>query len=159
MRKSLAIAIAAIAAGASGTAIAQDIFAEPNVDTVVLSANFEDDPRTLDVVSGGGINAAEAIEGCSGYISDAPDVRLSFTAEPSPSAFPLHISVRSDGDTTLVINAPDGNWYCNDDGQEGINPSIVFGPAQSGDYEIWIGSFDEEEYHDAKLDISELSGQ
>ncbi len=156
----VSIALAAIALGVSGTAIAQNIFGEPNSGSVSLSANFDEDPTTVEVVSGGDLDASEAIgSGCSGHISEDPDVRLSFTADPQPDAFPLFISAVSDGDTVLVINAPDGNWYCNDDGGEGSNPLIVFGPAQSGDYEIWVGSYDEGEYHDATLRISELSGQ
>ncbi|EAQ30175.1 hypothetical protein NAP1_05345 [Erythrobacter sp. NAP1] len=157
--KRISIALATVALGVSGTALAQNIFGDPNSGTVTLSANFEDDPRTVSVTSGGDIDASEAIDGCVGYISEDPDVRLSFTADESPNAFPLYISATSDEDTVLVINAPDGNWYCNDDGSEGQNPSVVFGPAQSGDYEIWIGSYEQGQYHDAQLNISELGGQ
>lgn len=160
MLKSVSIAIAALAVGTAAVASAQNIFGDPNSGTIVLEAGFPDDPRTIEVVSGGSINASEAIGECSGYISEDPDVRLTYTADDAPNALPLFISARADGDTVLVVNAPDGRWYCNDDGQnEGVNPSIVFGPAQSGDYEIWVGSFEEGEFHEAQLDISELRGQ
>lgn len=160
MLKSLSISVAALAVCATGAASAQNILGDPNSGTVVLEAGFPDDPHTVELVSGGSINAEEAIGNCSGYISEDPDVRLTFTRDETHDALPLFISVRADGDTTLVINAPDGNWYCNDDGQgEGVNPSVVFGPAQSGDYEIWVGSFEEGEFIDAQLDISELGGQ
>ena len=160
MLKSISFAVAAIAVGATGVASAQNIFGEPNSGTVVLEAGFPEDPHTVELVSGGSVNAAEAIGDCAGYISEDPDVRLTYTASDANDALPLFISARADGDTTLVINAPDGRWYCNDDGQgEGVNPSIVFGPAQTGDYEIWVGSFEEGEFIDAQLDISELRGQ
>ncbi len=152
-------AIAALAAGLSTAGAAQDISAEPNAGTIVLEANFTPDPTTMDVTSGGEIDVSEVIPGCTGYISEAPDVRLTFTAEPAPDAFPLYIYALSSGDTTLVVNAPDGNWYCNDDGEQGLDPTLVFSPAMGGDYEIWVGSYDEDEFHDAKLSVSELEGR
>lgn len=144
----------------TGAASAQNIFGEPGSGSITLEAGFDEDPRTISVTSGGPIDASETIGDCAGYISENPDVRLTFTADDQPNALPLFISVRADGDTTLVVNAPDGSWYCNDDGQgETFNPSVVFGPAQTGDYEIWVGSFEEGQFHDAELDISELGGQ
>lgn len=157
LKQSLGFAAIALAMTATGSA--QDITAEPNSDSVSLEAGFTPDPSTVNVTSGGLIDVSSRIDGCSGYISDAPDVRLTFSASGSPDALPLYIYAKSSGDTTLVINAPDGNWYCNDDGSEGVDPMVVFGPAMSGDYEIWVGSFDEGEYHDATLEISELDGQ
>jgi hypothetical protein len=160
MKKALTIALATFALGTSGAVAAQDIFGDPNSGSITLEAGFPNDPRTIEVIAGGTINADEAIGNCAGYISDDPDVRLTFTADDDANALPLFISARADGDTTLVINAPDGSWYCNDDGQsDGFNPSVVFGPAQTGDYEIWVGSFDQGEFHEAQLDISELGGQ
>lgn len=162
MQKSVATILAALAigAGVTATAAAQNIFGEPGSGTVTLEAGFEDDPHTLDVTSGGPVDAVETIGECAGYISEDPDVRLTFTASDEPNALPLFISVRASSDTTLVINAPDGSWYCNDDGQdENFNPSVVFGPAQTGDYEIWVGSFEQGQFHDAQLFISELGGQ
>ncbi len=122
--------------GIDDSATAQDIGAEPNSGTIELEANFPDDPAATEVLSGGSIDVSRVIEGCTGYISNEPDGRLSFTASPDPDAYPLYIYALSSGDTTLVINAPDGNWYCNDDGDEGLDPSIVFGPAMTGEYEI-----------------------
>lgn len=143
----------------SAPAIAQDLFAEPNSATIVLEANFAEDPTKADVISGGEIDVSTVVEGCNGYISDAPDVRLNFSTYDSPAAFPLYIYALSEEDTTLLINAPDGSWYCNDDGNSGTNPSIVFGPAMEGDYEIWVGSYEEGTYHEAQVGISEIEGQ
>jgi hypothetical protein len=160
MLKSISVALAVLAVGAAGVVSAQNIAGTPNSGTVTLVSGFPDDPHTIDLISGGEIDANVAIGDCTGYISEDPDVRLRYTADDANNALPLFISVRADADTTLVVNAPDGRWYCNDDGQgEGVNPSVVFGPAQTGDYEIWVGSFDEGEFHEAQLDISELGGQ
>lgn len=157
------IIFATLAATTPIAASAQDIGADATFGSIELEANFAEDPTSVEVTSGGEIDVSETIDGCVGFISDEPDVRLTFTASTSPDAFPLFISAVSDGDTTLVVNAPDGRYYCNDDGNDGgengTNPSIVFGPAQSGAYEIWLGSFEEGEYLPAEVLISELSGQ
>lgn len=153
------IAFATLALGLAATGSAQDISGDPISDTVYLEAGFTPDPYVIDVTSGGTIDASSSVQGCSGYISSQPDVRLTFSGNNDSNSSPLYIHASSNEDTTLLINAPDGQWYCNDDGGEGTNPMIVFGPAMSGDYEIWIGSYDRGEYHQSQLLISELSGR
>lgn len=68
----------------------------------------------------------------------------------------LIISVASSADTTLVINARNGDWYCNDDGGNGFNPSIEFPAPLTGNYEIWVGTFGAVSLAPAQLNISEL---
>ena len=68
---------------------------------------------------------------------------------------PLVISVSSNRDTTLVVNGPNGRWYCDDDSGEGLNPSLRFGSPMSGQYDIWIGSYSGD-YVSGTLSISEL---
>jgi hypothetical protein len=155
--RSLAAAVPiALAALPVASASAQDPLAKPASGAIVLEAGFADDPRTLTVISGGPVNAAETIPGCSGHVSEAPDIRLTYIADPSPDALPLFIHALSQGDTTLVVKAPDGNWYCSDDGVNAMNPMLVFGPAMSGDYAIWLGSFEPDRNHEAILAFSEL---
>lgn len=160
MKKPFAIAALSLAlsTGLAVSGSAQNTGAKPISDTVRLSSGFTPDPTIVNVTSGGNLDASVRVNGCSGYISDAPDVRLNFSADNSPSTMPLYITAKSTGDTTLLINAPDGRWYCNDDGASGSDPLIIFGPAQSGNYEIWIGSFSQGDYHSATLKISELNG-
>lgn len=141
---------------AGTTASAQAPGTKPAMGAIILEAGFDEDPRTITVFSGGSINASEKIPGCSGYISEPPDVRLTYTADPSPAAMPLFIHALSEGDTTLVVKAPDGNWYCNDDGVNAVNPMVVFGPAMSGSYEIWLGSFEPDRNYEVVLAFSEL---
>jgi hypothetical protein len=150
------LASSALTLALATPAIAQDITADPNFGTHNLQAGFSPDPYTVSVTSGGGIAASNAADGCVGTVSDAPDVRLSFSASDSATARPLIISVDSTEDTTLLINAPDGSWYCDDDSGSGSNPMVVFGRAQSGRYEIWVGTYSNGEYHSAQVRISEL---
>lgn len=50
----------------------------------------------------------------------------------------LSASVESDGDVTLVVEGPDGN-YCSDD-VNGLMP-VISGDWPAGTYNIWIGDF------------------
>lgn len=150
----LTAALACFAVGA-GAAYAQDASLAPTQGRVELASGFTPDPYNVQIVSGGAINAANSIGGqCVGFIANAPDFDLYWTAGAS---LPLAISVESNADTTLVINAPDGRWYCNDDGGfNGMNPGIRFNSAQSGLYDIYVGTYGGTQNHATVLTISEL---
>lgn len=148
---------AAFAATAlAGVASAQNFSLNPNYGTVALSGGFTPDPYVINLQSGGSIPASNISSSCAGFITDAPDVRLQFSA----GSLPLIISTSSSSDTTLVINAPDGSWYCDDDGGEyGLNASIYFSRPQSGQYDIWVGTYGSASLQPAQLHISELYSQ
>lgn len=147
---------AAFAATAlAGVASAQNFSLNPTYGTVALSGGFTPDPYVINVQSGGSIAASNISSSCAGYIADAPDVRLQFSA----GSLPLIISTSSSADTTLVINGPDGSWYCNDDGGQGFNASIRFNNPQSGQYDIWIGTYGSASLQPAQLFISELTSR
>jgi hypothetical protein len=147
--------IAAVATLAASAAQAQDISAAPTFGTHAISGGFQPDPMNFQIVSGGELNAAETIgRGCQGYVTNAPDVRINYT----PGSLPLIISVNSTSDTTLVINAPDGSWICDDDsGNFGTNPSVTLRNVMPGQYDIWVGSYTQGDAAGATLSISELT--
>jgi len=148
-----AAAAALAAVTTAGVAAAQNYGLQPAYGTVNLSAGFTPDPVNVNVLSGGRIDASTRFNGCRGFIADAPDVRLNYRA----GSLPLIISVNSQADTTLVVNGPDGSWYCDDDGgNTGLNPSLRFGTPQSGQYDIWIGTYGNASNQQATLSISEL---
>lgn len=133
-----------------------DYSAAPSYGTVRLSAGFEPDPRVISLQSGGGIPATNVSSACSGYIAAAPDVRLDYQA----GEYPLILSVASSSDTTLVVNGPDGSWYCDDDGGvNGLNPSLRFNSPRSGQYDIWVGTYGSGALQAARLHISEVESQ
>ena len=114
----LAVATAASIAVPSG---AQNVNGTPNYGTVTLRSGFLPDPRIVALQSGGNVDVSQRNSNCLGFITEAPDVRLNYTA----GTLPLYISVDSSADTTLVVNGPDGQWSCDDDGgNRGLNPSI-----------------------------------
>lgn len=151
-----AFVIIATLAGASA-ASAQDFGLEPTYGEVSLNAGFTPDPHSMTILAGGDIDASDALgvdargHACLGAIANAPDYRLKYTAD----GFPLIFSVMSDDDTTLVINAPDGTWYCDDDGAGFPDPMVAFDAPLSGQYDIWIGTFSGG-FSEATLYISEL---
>lgn len=120
-------AAAACVLGAAGSAAAQQ--------EISLSAGFVPDPVYVDVYSGGSNEAYNISQSCVGTIADSPDVNVYFESYGGRLAF----SVYSEGDTSLVINGPDGRYYCNDD-TNGLNPVLIWGNAPSGTYNIWIGA-------------------
>ncbi|WP_300553593.1 peptidase S1 [Maricaulis sp.] len=134
------VAAAAVAAAAFSTAaMAQDFSLNPNFGEVSLTAGFAPDPYQVSVIAGGGIDASMTIGGeCVGNISDAPDFRVNYTA----GGFGLWAGVVSDADTTLIVNGPDGSWFCADD-VDGLNPIVGGAGPQSGQYDIWIGTYGE----------------
>jgi hypothetical protein len=153
MKALIATAAAAAALMAAGSVAAQDWRLPANFGAANLSYGFTPDPYTVNVVSGGTIDASSAISSsCRGAISNAPDFELTYSA----GSLPLIISVNSNSDTTLVINGPDGRWYCDDDGgNQGLNPSLRWNSPPSGTYDIWVGSYSGGNAS-ATLSISEL---
>ena len=101
-----------------------------------LTAGFSPDPNTTRVYLDG--SNETTIPGCTGSINlDGPDLRLQYTA----GSLPLAVYAESSEDTTLIINGPDGEWYCDDDGSEGTNPLVEWDTPMSGQYDIWVGRF------------------
>lgn len=115
-----------------------DFTLEPTFGMVELLTGFAPDPHTVDIVAGGDIDAGAANlgEGCLGFIAAAPDFRVQYTA----GTLPLIFHVVAEADTTLVINGPDGTWYCNDDA-DGLNPGYIFDAPATGQYDVWIGTY------------------
>ncbi|MHA6288108.1 hypothetical protein [Maricaulis sp. CAU 1757] len=137
-------------------ALAQSPDATPAYGAVRLSAGFAEDPTSIGVRAGGAIYAGNVSERCMGYITHQPSYRLTYQA----GGLPLFLSAASDADGVLVVNGPDGEWYCNDDAEDemmGLNPGLRFDRPASGDYNIWVGTLGSGSgYEPAMLHISEV---
>ncbi len=137
----------------AGAVLAQNVRLQPAFGTLNLSAGFQPDPVRVNVLSGGQIDASLSLGGpCLGFISNAPDVNVNYRA----GGYQLAFYVRAGSDTTLIINDPQGNWYCDDDGGTNVNPSIVFGRPVSGQYNVWIGTFGGPSFERTSLRVSEI---
>ncbi|WP_420478994.1 peptidase [Brevundimonas sp. FT23028] len=115
---------------------AQDTSAPATFGSVRLSSGFTPDPHSVSLTAGGTIDASTIGSPCTGSIARAPDYELTYSA----GSLPLYISATASSDTTLVVNGPDGRWYCDDD-TNGNNPLVTFNNPRSGTYDIWVGVY------------------
>lgn len=144
---------------ATATGEMPDYSLDPAYGSIDLVSGFSPDPHEVEIAAGGAIDASTIGQpGCLGFIAQAPDYRVNWTA--GSGSLPLIFSVGSDADTTLVINDAEGNWVCDDDGgNEGLNPSITFTAPVSGQYDVWVGTYAEGELQNSTLHVSELTSQ
>ncbi len=150
--------ISEVAPQQQGQAPQQPQQGQPNIQgtpafgTLNLQAGFQPDPRTVEVRAGGPNQANGLGRDCTGFIDfRQPDVNLNYRS----GQFPLFFGARSQADVTLVVNLPDGSWICNDD-FDGTNAGILMQRPQSGQYNIWIGTFDRGALQPATLTITEV---
>jgi hypothetical protein len=139
MRYNLALSVALLAAtGLATPALAQNYNLNPTYGTYNLRSGFLPDPQTIQVVAGGSNNVSAMTGGqCAGFAAEAPDVRVNFTGG---SFSEINFSAQSSADTTLIVNDPNGQWFCDDDSGGNLNPLVELTPI-SGQYDIWVGTF------------------
>ena len=134
MKKIILLAAAASTLMASG-AMAQSAHLDANFGEIHLSAGFTPDPYTVNLTAGGYVSASHLPGSCIGNISEAPDFQVTYSA----GSLPLVFRTLSSADTTLVINGPNGQWYCDDDSYGDGDAQVRFNRPQSGVYDIWVG--------------------
>lgn len=128
----------------------------PAYGVLALTSGFSNDPRTVAIQAGGSYNANQLGAGCTGFVARAPDYRVNYTA----GSLPLIFSVSASADTTLVINGPNGQWVCDDDGgNNGLNPMVRFDHPTAGQYDVWVGTYAAGAMQSSTLYISELTSQ
>src|SRR5215217_3086723 len=115
--RSILAAAAALFFAAPG-AHAQDITAPARYGSVTLSSGFTPDPYRVELTAGGSIDASALGSPCRGSVAREPDFEVTYTA----GSLPLYFYVNASADTTLVVNGPDSQWYCDDDSNGGVNP-------------------------------------
>jgi len=132
---------------------AQDVSLPANFGDIELSPGFNPDPYVVEISAGGSTDASPLGTSCAGLISDAPDLQVTLTAVTES----FLLLVPSEADTYLVVNSPSGDWVCDDDSGEGLNPLLEFPSCVSGVFDIWVGSVSDESNPDASIVISELN--
>ena len=123
-----------------------------NFDAVRLRTGFTPDPHRTTGTSGGQLHANRLGGDCRGWIAGQPDHIM--TLQNNFSFF--RVFVRSQEDTTLVIRAPNGQFYCDDD-TNGLNPAIERNRWRRGTYRVWVGSYSEGENARYNIGFTELS--
>ncbi|MBN9466647.1 MAG: hypothetical protein LCH57_12450 [Proteobacteria bacterium] len=123
--------------GSSSGSGSPDINLNANYGSTNLRAGFTPDPFTKSILAGGSIPAERAKSGCEGNVSAAPDFQVFYDAGDADLTF----TVEADSDTTLLINTPNGRWYCDDDSAGSLNPKVTITNPQNGRYDVWVGTY------------------
>lgn len=126
-----------------------------NFGEFVLDTGFEPDPAQYDATSGGAVNAAYLGGGCYGFASVSPDLKITYSAGTYPLRF-YFIPDTPGADTVLLINGPDGSWYCNDDSWGTLDPTVDFADPLGGRYDIWLASIGPADAHQGTLYVTEV---
>lgn len=92
------------------------------------------------VVAGGSVDlgACASVPG-TGWIVEFPDFTMQYDAQNMGRA--LELRVEGACDTVLLVNGANGEWMFNDDAS-GSDPAIRIEGAPSGQYDIWVGTFE-----------------
>ena len=135
------------------SAVALDVHSTtPNYGALTVSSHGGPTaPHVLNGVSGGAIDSNVVLDAwgapCSGWVSANPDHLLEVIGYHDY----LRLSVRSGGDTTLVVNGPSG-FFCNDDA-ETLDAGIARDWAP-GTYRVWVGSYNSGQNLTYELEVS-----
>jgi hypothetical protein len=135
MTKTVLLAVASLMMATP--ALAQTMSRTAHFGEISLDAGFMPDPYRVQMTAGGSIDGSRLPGSCVGFINDAPDFEVSYSA----GSLPLVFRTLSSADTTLIINGPDGRWYCDDDSYGDGDAEVRFSRPQSGVYDIWVGVY------------------
>jgi hypothetical protein len=135
----ITIVVAGLAAALIGApaALAQDASQTASYGEITLRSGFSPDPYRVNLTAGGQIDTSGMLNNCVGKVAHAPDLQVYYTA----GNLPLYIRTEADIDTTLVVNGPSGEWYCDDDGGGGVNAQVGWSNPATGIYDIWVGTY------------------
>lgn len=140
------------------TAVAQNVSQPAYYGETSLSAGFDDDPRIISMIAGGSIDLSQSsLFNCVGFVAEAPDYELNYSA--GSGDLELTFLAVSEADTVILVNAPNGDWHCNDDFDVdfGVIAGLTFEQPLSGVYDIWVGVYDQDNlYSEADLYITEI---
>jgi len=106
-------------------------------DVTGLNQGFTNYSVQLKHIHSDAIPSRKAGYFCAGYVGDIPDHIVEWPYQGGR----LRIRANSPVDTVLLVLAPDGTWYCDDDGSGTMHPQIVFTDAAPGNYHIYVGPY------------------
>ena len=111
--------------------------AEPAVARLPFGPDTRIDPRVIFDIAASQTEAFGMGDGCAGFVTpERPDLVID-AAEGLPQ---LMVYMVSDNDGTLMVAAPDGHLYCNDDFEQ-LNPGVMIPNPQPGPYAVFAGSY------------------
>jgi S1-C subfamily serine protease len=118
-----------------------DFLQEPGFGSVTVTPEELREPYFSELSSGGSVDVAYLGENCVGFAATNPDFRIQLSEDMTGLNI-LFFAGDENADTTLIVNAPDGEWHCNDDvGLDSLDPGMMFDTAPAGQYDVWVGSY------------------
>jgi hypothetical protein len=112
-------------------------------------------PLTAQVTAEGDLPAPELATGdtyCGGLITVAPSYAFDWTGQ----AKAVGVMYEGDGDATLIVRTPDGNFVCSDDaaGSANLNPLVILNNPAAGRYLVWVGRTNPDKPVTGKLTVA-----
>jgi len=144
----VAAAGAALSVAAAGSAAAQQC-PDWQLSGIPITTDAETSwvPQQYPLYAGGGLDLSlcTTLQGnggpVQGYgrVTPAPSFTLSYDARNMGRD--LEFRVQSECDTTLLINDSTAQWLYNDDEDGTLSPRLRLPAAQSGRYDLWVGTY------------------
>jgi len=141
----------------TGDGGALDASLDANYGNAELTQGFEPDPQTLAMEAGGDIDVSAYLGGqCAGFVTAQPDLDFTYSGAAGTSLRFYFVADEEGADTVMVVNDPNGDWWCADDSYGTLNPSIDFLTAVDGVYDIWVGTYESGALIPGTLAVTEL---
>ncbi|MBN2385638.1 MAG: hypothetical protein JXB85_01365 [Anaerolineales bacterium] len=135
-----------------------DPLATPRSGPLTVESGFLPDPFIATTDAGGTRDTTrmDLGAGCVGFTEREPNFALHWRGHDFGSVR-LYFVSDTGADTALLISAPDGQWYCNDNASTGgLDPMVdIFDPID-GVYTIWVSGLTQGETSSGTLFITEL---
>jgi hypothetical protein len=113
----------------------------PGTSAFVFDAAAPDPYAVPGSLGGGDIDIGALNEDCPGTYTAFPSFGFTL-AQPSGYLRFFFASDDPRADAALIVQMPDGIWYCNDDSFNTKQPTVdVIGNLSTGGVSVWIGSF------------------
>ena len=141
----------------TGDGGALDASLDANYGAFELTSGFTPDPQALDVSAGGSIDVSAYLGGdCAGFVTPNPDLEITWSGSTGTLLRFFFVATTAGDDTVLVINDPNGDWWCADDSYEGYNPTLDFATGPDGVYDIWVGTYEADALIPGTFYVTEL---
>lgn len=125
-----------------------------------ISLSAGDAPYAAAVTAGGEVDVRSlnltGVDGtsCNGHAPDAPQAAI--TLDGTARLLRLFFVANDFSDSTIVVQAPNGSFYCNDDFPGGnLNPLADIPNAGPGVYNVFVGTFSAGDSHEGVLYITQ----
>lgn len=107
----------------------------PGAASYTLGEDDLNDPRNIAVYASGNI-APTSCGYAGGYATSTPQMSITFTDISGP----VQVSTLGTCDTVLLVNAPDGSWWFDDDSGNNLQAWMVV-DVTPGRMDIWVGTY------------------